>query len=149
MLPARIARLAEGVQATMQILSGHCLCGACRFELSGAHNWVGHCHCESCRRATSSPFTTWIGQENGRWRWSGKQPVRYASSAGNIRGFCGTCGSPMFFVSDRFPTETHFYAALLDRPEDVAPTIHFHADERLAWVHLADGLPFKDHTATN
>lgn len=70
-----------------QVLKGHCLCGACTFELVGPHNWVGHCHCESCRRAVSSPFTTWIGHENGAWTFGGAKPVSYVSSPGNTRGF--------------------------------------------------------------
>ncbi|WP_172297508.1 GFA family protein [Pseudoruegeria sp. HB172150] len=126
-----------------EVVQGHCLCGACTFELTGPHNWVGHCHCESCRRATASPFTTWIGQENGRWSFTGTEPVAYASSAGNTRGFCGTCGSPMYYRSERYPNEVHFYAALLEDPEAVEPAAHFHAGEMLRWVHLADSLPRK------
>ena len=124
-----------------QTLRGHCLCGACRFELYGDHNWVGHCHCESCRRATSSGFTTWIGQENGKWAFTGEEPVAYSSRPSNARGFCGTCGSPMYFRSDRYPNEMHFYAALLIDPNGVVPERHYHGDEKLAWVHLSDGLP--------
>ncbi|KKB11523.1 hypothetical protein VE25_12035 [Devosia geojensis] len=118
-------------------LQGRCLCGACTFELTGPPNWVGHCHCQSCRRATASPFTTWIGQENGSWRFTGTAPVVYQSSPGATRGFCGNCGSPMFYQSERYPNERHFYAALLDHPERVEPTKHFHADEKLPWVHLS------------
>lgn len=129
------------VGETQPIIRGWCLCGACSFELVGKHNWVGHCHCESCRRATSSPFTTWIGQQNGFWRFTGAQPVEYASSPGTMRGFCGTCGSPLFYRSDRYPNETHFYAALLENPAGVEPGAHFNADEMLAWIHLADHLP--------
>ena len=116
-----------------QTLRGHCLCGASSFELTGPHNWVGHCHCESCRRASASPFTTWIGHENGRWRWTGQAPQTYESSPGQTRGFCGTCGSQLYYVSTRYPDETHFYAALLERPEDATPSQQFHADEALGW----------------
>ncbi len=130
--------MSDGVQPTLQ---GRCLCGACIFELMGEHNWVGNCHCESCRRATASPFTTWLGQENGRWRLLGDVPLEYESSPGNTRGFCGKCGSPTFYQSERFPNERHFYVALLDHPEDVEPTTHFHADEMLPWIHLSDDLP--------
>ncbi|PTX57208.1 hypothetical protein C8N43_1874 [Litoreibacter ponti] len=126
-----------------QVLTGRCLCGACRFELTGPHNFVGHCHCESCRRATASPMTTWIGQENGSWRFTGIEPTRFFSSPGNERGFCPKCGSPMFFRADRFPNEVHFYAALLDDPEAVTPAAQYHFDEVLSWMHLADGPPPK------
>lgn len=122
---------------------GRCLCGACVFELRGPPNWVAHCHCHSCRKATASPFTTWIGQENGTWAFLGDDPVSYESSPGHTRGFCGTCGSPLFFRSDRYPNEMHFYAALLDDPGRVAPEGHDHAEEKLSWIHISDGLPFR------
>ncbi len=122
----------------METLTGHCLCGSCRFTLTGPHNFVGHCHCESCRRATSSPVTTWIGQENGRWTLTGDALVHRESSPGNMRGFCGTCGSPMYFKADRYPNEVHFYAALLDDPDAVTPTDEYHRDERLAWMHMTE-----------
>ncbi|PJI84537.1 hypothetical protein BC777_3598 [Yoonia maricola] len=123
------------------VQKGNCLCGACRFELEGPHNWVGHCHCESCRKATASPMTTWIGHPNGAWRFVGTTPASYESSPGTTRGFCPTCGSPMFFRTTRFPDEVHFYAALLAEPDKVVPMAHYHADEKLSWLHLADRLP--------
>lgn len=121
--------------------TGHCLCGACSFELTGPHNWVGHCHCDSCRRATASPMTTWIGHPNGAWAWTGTPPTIHESSPGRRRGFCGTCGSPMVFHADIYPDETHFYATLLSDPTGVSPTVQFHRDEQLPWLHLGDALP--------
>lgn len=126
---------------TAKAIRGRCLCGTCSFELEGPPNWVGNCHCESCRRATASPFTTWIGQKNGRWRFMGDSPVSYESSPGNRRGFCGRCGSPIFYQAARYPAETHFFAALLENPEQVVPARHYHSDEMLPWVHLADASP--------
>ena len=26
-------------------LSGHCYCGAVKFEIEGESEWIGHCHC--------------------------------------------------------------------------------------------------------
>ncbi len=118
----------------MDRVTGHCLCGASVFELTGPHNWVGHCHCESCRRATASPVTTFIGHPDGAWRWLSGEPTPFRSSAGITRGFCGTCGSPLFFASERIPGETHFYAALLDNPETVTPDEVSFAEEALTWA---------------
>ncbi len=47
----------------------------------------------------------------------------------------------MFYRSTRYPNETHFYAALLDQPGNIKPSAHFHTDEMLPWIHLADDLP--------
>jgi len=121
-----------------ELKTGACACGSCKFELRGPHNWVGHCHCESCRKATASPMTTWIGQENGTWELKGDEPKTYSSSKGVTRGFCGKCGSPMFFKADRYPNEVHFYATLLDDPSAIEPTEHYHYGEKLGWLHLSD-----------
>ena len=116
-------------------LRGHCLCKTIRFELSGPHNWVGHCHCDSCRRGAGAPIVTFIGHPNGNWRWTGATPTCFASSPGNYRHFCPTCGSSVAYSSDRFPDEMHFHAALLEHPEALEPSEIYHADERLPW-HL-------------
>jgi hypothetical protein len=47
----------------------------------------------------------------------------------------------MAFRHDDLPHEMHFYAVSMDRPETYAPTEHDFLEERLPWVHLADGLP--------
>jgi hypothetical protein len=123
--------------------TGRCLCGAVAYRCTDAPLWQGHCHCESCRRATASPFTSFFGMQNGSWEWTGTVPATYASSPGTWRDFCPTCGSQMTYRSTRWPDETHFYAATLDDPAAFEPARHYHAAERLPWVHLSDGLPEK------
>ncbi|MGL4238098.1 GFA family protein [Tabrizicola sp.] len=123
--------------------SGRCLCGSVTYRCSEAPLWQDHCHCESCRRATASPFTSFFGVRNGAWEWTGSPPATYNSSPGTWRDFCPTCGTQMTYRTTRYPDETHFYAATLDDPSAFTPAGHYHADERLPWVHLADGLPLK------
>ncbi|MCI4661394.1 MAG: GFA family protein [Neomegalonema sp.] len=121
--------------------AGRCLCKKIRYEVSAPPLWTGYCHCESCRRATGSPVTAFLGVADGAWRWVGAQPRIFASTPGVRRSFCPDCGTPMSFAADRWPGETHFYIATLDAPALIAPQKHFHHDERLAWLHLADDLP--------
>ena len=123
--------------------TGHCLCGAVRFEFEGPENWMGHCHCESCRRATASPFTSFLGVPNGKWRWIGQEPKSFKSSEGVSRSFCETCGTPMAYQTDRLPDETHFYAANLDDQSSYKPEAHFHSAEMVDWIRLGDNLPTK------
>ena len=122
---------------------GRCLCGAVRFETEAPPLWQSHCHCESCRRATSSPFTSYFGMAEGAWRWTGAPPAEYASSPGVMRYFCGRCGSPMAYRSDRWPEEMHFFAASLDDPARYRPENHVFWAEHLPWIALADGLPVR------
>ncbi len=121
--------------------NGRCLCGAVGFRVDGAPLWQSHCHCESCRRATGSGFASFFGIKDGHWEWSCAPPATFASSPGTMRFFCGTCGTPMAYRSEKFMSEMHFYAATLDDPANYDPTSHVHTDEQLPWVVLADGLP--------
>jgi hypothetical protein len=125
----------------MDVTKGHCLCGRVTFEYDGKELWCGHCHCESCRRATASPFTTWVGVLRTACRFTGAEPSVYNSSPGVRRFFCAQCGSPIAFESERWPDQTHLYAALLERPADVAPQFHVYVAEKLPWIRLDDGLP--------
>lgn len=128
----------------MTVSNGHCLCGATTVTLTGPHNWVGHCHCDSCRRATASAFATWIGHPNDAWSFTGQDPKTFVSSPGRLRGFCGTCGTPMFYKSDAYPDETHFYAALMDNAADLTPTDEFFPEDKLPWAHLPKDLATKE-----
>jgi hypothetical protein len=121
--------------------AGRCFCGRVRFVAAGAPKWVAHCHCESCRRATSSPFTTYVGYVERQVRWSSEALATYESSPGVVRRFCRHCGSPMSFSGARWPDEIHLFAASFDDPTDFAPKSHVHAGEQLPWLHLGDGLP--------
>lgn len=123
--------------------TGGCLCRAVTFRCDAEPLWQSHCHCESCRRATASPFTSFLGVRNGTWAWTGERPATYSSSPGVWRDFCPHCGTQMAYRSTRYPDEMHFYAATLDDPSAYQPTAHEHSAERLPWIHLSDGLPLR------
>lgn len=125
-----------------QTLRGACLCGSVSWEADGAADWCLHCHCASCRKNTGSPFTTFLGVANGRWRWVGATaPASFSSSEGVTRHFCNRCGTPMAYEAARWGDEMHFYAASLDQPTAVTPTAHVHWAERVAWIENVDALP--------
>ncbi len=121
--------------------SGGCSCGKIRFAVTGEPLWVAHCHCRDCRGSTSSAFATYAGFKKQGVTWSGDQPTGFASTPGAKRAFCGSCGTPLYFVSDRWPEEIHLFVAAFDAPEQFTPQAHVYAGERLPWVHLDDGLP--------
>ncbi len=121
-----------------QIHDGGCLCGAVRFRVTGPAKWTAYCHCHSCRKHTGAPVSAYAGFERGQVAFTEGALARYTSSAGGSRGFCATCGSTLTYEGERWPTEMHFHVGAFERPEDFAPTDHTFADERLAWLHLAE-----------
>ncbi len=120
---------------------GHCLCRATRFAAQGAPDWVAHCHCESCRRATASPVTTFAGYKDAAVNWSGEAPRVFNSSPGVARGFCGRCGTPLFYRTERRPEDIDLYLSTFEDPTAFEPQFHVFAAEQLAWLRMGDGLP--------
>jgi len=74
--------------------TGHCLCGAVRFEAEIGHQ-IGACHCGQCRRWASGPYFAVPAQSV---RFEGEQNLgRYQSSDWAERGFCKVCGGNLFY----------------------------------------------------
>lgn len=115
---------------------GGCLCGAIRYRAVGEPKWVAFCHCRSCRRATGAPVTAYAGFERDHFRFAGPGPARFASSPGVARTFCPTCGTPLTFEGERWPTEVHIHLGTLDAPERLEPRGHAFAAEHLPWLRL-------------
>lgn len=77
--------------------SGGCLCGAVRFQLRGCMRSVVACHCRQCRKstghylaATAVRLENLLIQKDDGLRW-------FQSSPAAARGFCGMCGSSLFW----------------------------------------------------
>ena len=121
---------------------GRCLCGAVRFTADGPPKWTGYCHCQSCRRHTGAPVSAYAGFEAAKVRFTGDLSY-FESSPGVRRGFCGRCGTMLFFRSPRWPGELHVTRANFDGPVDREPQMHVFWDTHVDWVQLADGLPRK------
>jgi hypothetical protein len=130
---------------TPRITRGACLCGSVRFTVGLPTRWIAHCHCTRCQRAHGAAFVTWVGADadksaiddpRGVLRW-------YDAGTGASRGFCSSCGSPMFFKSPQWAGELHIARALFTEPLDREPKIHGYYDTHVDWFRVADGLPTK------
>ena len=120
--------------------AGACLCGAVRFRIDGATNWCAHCHCTLCQRAHGAAFVTWVGVNRERVIIEGDALRWFKSSADSRRGFCGRCGSSLFFDSQRWPTELHIVRANFDGEIDRAPESHAYFDTHVGWFQFNDDL---------
>jgi hypothetical protein len=69
-----------------------------------------------------------------------EQLVWYQSSPPARRGFCGRCGSTLFFESTRWRDEIHIALAHMDGPIDRAPAAHVFFDAHVSWFEPSDGL---------
>jgi hypothetical protein len=122
-------------------LEGGCLCGGIRYRVTGQPYHLTHCHCITCRRASGAPFVTWFSVPGDGFLVRQGELVRYRSSPGAVRGFCGRCGTQLTFQRDDTPKEIDITMCSLDDPEALAPEDHTYVRSRLRWIVLSDGLP--------
>ena len=124
----------------MADLAGACMCGAVRWRHSGPVMRSLVCHCTDCQKATSAPFTAFVGVDPERLEWTGT-PNHYQSSPGTYRGFCPDCGTRLYFRSEKWPGEIHMHAATLDDQSGYHPTAQVVLRSRAKWLDELDGLP--------
>lgn len=119
--------------------AGGCLCGAVRFTVSGPLPAPVACHCVQCRRG-SGHFTaaTWAPREavaiEGEPRW-------YATRPTARRGFCPTCGSALFWLTDKDPSSISIEMGAFDAPTGLRLAAHIFTAEAGDYYAIADGLP--------
>jgi hypothetical protein len=80
--------------------TGSCLCGAVRFEVSSALPPPDACHCTICRKQSGHFFAATDVPRAAVTIHGGDAITWYRSSEKVRRGFCSTCGSPLFFDKD-------------------------------------------------
>jgi hypothetical protein len=95
-------------------IEGHCLCGAVKVRATPVRRHVEACHCTMCRRWNGVAF---VGVQCGSdVEIEGEaNVVRYRSSEWAERGFCGRCGSNLFYRY--LPLDNHSFSAGL-LPDD-------------------------------
>lgn len=125
-----------------ETITGACLCEGVRFEVTPPTKWCAHCHCTMCRRAHGTGVVTWFGAHSQSVRLlSGADLLRwYRSSPQARRGFCGHCGSMLFFEGERWPGETHIARASVPGKIDREPAAHVFFDIHVDWLKFNDDL---------
>lgn len=126
----------------MRTISGHCLCGAVRFEVRDAFLYAGFCHCSDCRRFSGSASSALAGLETTHFRLlAGNEALRhYRKSDSTVLGFCGTCGSSLYAAKPRRGL-LHLRLGVLDEAPALRPQFHSHVGSKAAWDEICDGLP--------
>jgi hypothetical protein len=123
---------------------GSCLCGGVRFTIAVALPPPDACHCVQCRKQTGHylvssdvPKAALAFEANATLRW-------YASSEKIRRGFCGDCGSTLFWE----PLHRDWIGVALGAIDGATGTrmhMHIHVAEKGDYYGLDDGLPQHAH----
>lgn len=80
--------------------TGSCLCGAVKFTVTGPLRSVIACHCHQCRKQTGN-YMSATGTKDENLSFTQRRGLKwYRSSDKARRGFCGECGSTLFWKGD-------------------------------------------------
>ncbi|MEZ8055320.1 GFA family protein [Vibrio sp. 10N.222.54.F12] len=107
---------------------GKCLCGSVELEVEYASNELGACHCSMCRNWSGGPMLAIDCADSVKI--SGESNVvRYKSSDWAERGFCGKCGTHLFYFL--VPNnQYHLPVGLLMSGDDYKLTHQIFIDEK-------------------
>jgi hypothetical protein len=107
-----------------------------RFRAAGQPKWVLWCHCESCRKHSGAPASVFVSYEHDALKITQGEIVKFDSSPGVKRGFCGRCGSTLSCENARFASEIHLHVGAFDDRSQLKPKGELFAEERVPWLHL-------------
>lgn len=127
----------------MTSMTGRCMCGAVTWTYSGQVTRNLVCHCADCQRATSSPITAFLGLRRDQVNWTG-DINHYESTPNTFRGFCPSCGTRLYFRSDRWLTEIHVHAATLTDPGQYRPDAQVLIRSKAKWLDQLPSIPAHD-----
>jgi hypothetical protein len=123
---------------------GGCACGSIRYRCTEAPVAMFNCHCTDCQRASGGAFVTVALVREAALNIVTGRPTYYRSlsAAGRWtdRGFCSTCGTPLFAKGEVAPGYISIKPGSLDDASWFRPTIDTWAPSAPAWMHMDPAL---------
>ena len=128
----------------MEPLTGSCLCGGVRFEVTRPFRRASHCHCSRCRKH-SGTFGLTQGRvpREGFRLLAGVDLIRsYRPPGGMAKAFCSVCGSSLFGGTWPDGPEVSVRFGALDGDPGIRPQYHSQTASAAEWDEIPDdGLP--------
>ncbi len=116
---------------------GSCLCGAVTYEVHGPLRDVIACHCSQCRKQTGH-YMAATAASREHFKLVRADELRwYRSSDSAQRGFCGRCGSVLFWSRDGGP-DISITAGTIDGPTGVRTEGHIFCASKGDYYVLPD-----------
>lgn len=125
-------------------MKGSCLCGSVQYDLTGPLRNSVACHCHQCRKTSGHYVSaTQVGPDQlhitqvGDLRW-------YQSSPEAQRGFCGTCGSSLFWRHQGDNGRTSVMSGTLDGATGITTEIHIFTSAKGDYYDIPDNVPQRE-----
>lgn len=127
-----------------EAVTGSCLCGSVRFEITPPSMMFKYCHCTRCRKASGTAHAANLFLPAGQFKWlAGESQLRRFDLPGAKRfavNFCTQCGTRM---PHQIPgTENMLIpAGVLDANPDLKPDSSIFWGSKAGWFVETPALP--------
>jgi hypothetical protein len=126
-------------------MTGGCMCGAVRFEVSEPLVGALFCHCKRCQRRTGTGFSVTALTAPGSFRIvAGEERVGTwdPGDGGYVKAFCSDCGGQLFTTKASDPAVIAIRMGALDGDPGTRPSAHQFTTYAAPWAPVPDdGLP--------
>ncbi len=125
-------------------LTGGCLCGGVRFQISEPPASAGYCHCTRCQRRTGTAASAQARLVPGSLRvTAGEELIRaFNPPDGFSKAFCSACGAALWSRDPDDPEAINVRLGAFDTDPGVRPAYRQYVAYAAAWEPIPDdGLP--------
>jgi hypothetical protein len=133
--------------------TGGCACGAIRYEISAEPLAMNDCQCRDCQRKSGTGHGSYLTFPDRKAVNLTGQATHWdmIGDSGNAktRGFCPTCGSPVYLTFAAMPALFTIHAASLDDPTRYRPQMVTYRMRGYDWDHLDPALQKFDKMPPN
>jgi hypothetical protein len=121
-------------------LTGGCLCGAVRFEVTEPLVSSGYCHCTRCQRRTGTAASPGARIAPGSLRvLSGEEHIKaYEPDEGFAKVFCSSCGGALWSQSQEDPDVISIRLGAFDADPGIRPTYRQFVAYAAPWEAIPD-----------
>ena len=121
-------------------LTGGCLCGGVRYEVSAPPASVGYCHCTRCQRRTGTAASAQARLAPGSFRITqGEELVRaYQPPDGFPKCFCSSCGGALWSQDPETGEVKSVRLGTLDPGHGLTPSFRTFVAYAAAWEPIPD-----------
>jgi len=135
------------VERLSEPLTGGCLCGGIRFEVTEPLLRASYCHCTRCQRRSGTAASAQARVAPGSLRLvSGEELIRaWQPDSGFAKEFCSECGSQLWSRDPDDPEVISVRLGAFDRDPGIRPQHRQFVAYAASWEEIPDdGLPRYD-----
>lgn len=126
------------------VLTGSCMCGGVRFEVTEPPQWAGYCHCTRCQKRTGTAAAASARLVPGSLRVTqGEELIRtyVPPESGWPKAFCSECGSALWSQQRDDPSVVSVRMGAFDEDPGVRPSYRQFVASAAHWEPITDDLP--------